>query len=91
MVFLLLCERTRTAIYESQKFDSRKWPTVFVDEVKEKENHTILSNTCVAHYILLLKYLSNRVHFVTTGYKRFSKTNSTDPRQRVPLNYFSIK
>ena len=25
------------------------------------------------------------MHFVTNGFKRFSKTNSTDPRQRVPL------
>ena len=35
--------------------------------------------------ILLLKHLSNRMHFVTNGYERFSKTNSTDPRQGVPL------
>ena len=38
------------------------------------------------HYILLLKYLSNHMHSITIGYIRFSKTNSTDPRQRVPLN-----
>ena len=44
-----------------------------------------LSDTCVDHYILLLKYLSNHMHFVINVYKRFSKTNSTDPRQRVPL------
>ena len=25
------------------------------------------------------------MHSITNGYKRFSKTNSTDPRQRVPL------
>ena len=25
------------------------------------------------------------MHFITNSYKRFSKTNSTDPRQRVPL------
>ena len=25
------------------------------------------------------------MHFITNGYKCFSKTNSTDPRQRVPL------
>ena len=37
------------------------------------------------HCILLLQHLFNHVHFVTNGYKRFSKTNSTDPRQRVPL------
>ena len=26
------------------------------------------------------------MHFITNGYKRFSKTNSTDPRQRAPLS-----
>ena len=25
------------------------------------------------------------MHFITTGFKRYSWTNSTDPRQRVPL------
>ena len=53
------------------------------DEVQE--NHAISSDTCVDHYILLLKHLSNHMHFITNGYKRFSKTNSTDPWQRVPL------
>ena len=36
VVFFLLCELTRFAIYGSQKFDSLIWPTVFVDEVKGK-------------------------------------------------------
>ena len=36
VVFLSLCELTRSAIYGSQKFDSHKWQTVFVDEVKGK-------------------------------------------------------
>ena len=36
VVFLLLCELTRSAIYGSHKFDTHKWPTVLVDEVKEK-------------------------------------------------------
>ena len=35
-VFLLRREETRSAIYGSQKFDSHKWPTVLVDEVKGK-------------------------------------------------------
>ena len=35
-VFLLLCELTRSAIFGSQQFDSHKWPTVLVDEVKGK-------------------------------------------------------
>ena len=37
------------------------------------------------HYILLLNYLSNHLHFITNGFKRFSKTNSTDPRHCDPL------
>ena len=37
------------------------------------------------HCILLLQHLSNNMHFITNGHKRFSKTNSTNPRQRVPL------
>ena len=36
VVFLLLCELTRSAIYGSQKYDSHKWPTVLVDEVEGK-------------------------------------------------------
>ena len=36
VVFLLLCEITRSAIYGSHNFDSHKWPTVLVDEVKGK-------------------------------------------------------
>ena len=83
VVFILLCELTPSTIYGSQKFDSHKWPTVFVDEVKGKP--PISSDTCMDHYILLLKYLSNHMHFIANGYKRFSETNSTDPRQRVPL------
>ena len=35
-VFVLRHEETRSAIYGSQKFDSHKWPTVLVDEVKGK-------------------------------------------------------
>ena len=30
------------------------------------------------------------MHFITNGYKRFSKTNSTDPRQRVPLMFDAL-
>ena len=36
VVFLLLCELTRSAIYGSQKCDSHKWLTALVDEVKGK-------------------------------------------------------
>ena len=46
------------------------------------------SDTCVDLYILLLKYLSNHMHAITNGLFKhlFSTTNSTDPRQRVPLS-----
>ena len=37
------------------------------------------------HYILLLNYLSNYMHFITNSFKCFSTTNSSNPRQRVPL------
>ena len=60
-----------------------KWPTVFLRDVKE--NRAISWHVSVDHYILLLNYLSNHLHFITNGSKCFSKTNSTDPRQRVPL------
>ena len=39
----------------------------------------------VDHCILLLQHLSTYMHFITNGYKRFSKTSSTNLRQRVPL------
>ena len=32
VVFLLLCELTRSGIYGSQKVDSHKWPTLIVDK-----------------------------------------------------------
>ena len=30
------------------------------------------------------------MHFITNGYKRFLQTNSTDPRQRVPLTILCL-
>ena len=33
----------------------------------KKENRAISSDTCVDHYILLLKYLSNHIHFIVNG------------------------
>ena len=36
VVFLLLYELTRLTIYGSKKFDSHKWPTLLVAEVKGK-------------------------------------------------------
>ena len=46
---------------------------------------------CGDNYILLLQYLFTHMHFIKkTGYKRFSKTNSADLRQRIPLTYSSF-
>ena len=33
----------------------------------------------------LQHHFSTHMHFTTNGYKRFSKTDTTDPRQRVPF------
>ena len=85
VVFCLPRRLTRSVIYGSQLFYSHKWPTVFVRDVILKENRATLSDTCVDHYILLLKHLANYMHFITNGYKRFLETNSSDPRQCVPF------
>ena len=61
-----------------------------VSSQRYKENRTILRHVCVDHYILLLNYQSNHLHFITSGFKRF-QTNSTDPRQRVPLTVDKLK
>ena len=82
VVFLLLCELTRSAIYGSQKFDSHKWLTVLVQFWGKL--------LWIIVFYLLLQHLSINMHFTTNDYKRFSKTNSTDPRQRVPLNNVSL-
>ena len=82
-VCLLLRELTRSAIYVSQNFDSHKWLTVVVDEVKGKPCN-FEACLCGSLYSTL-QHLFTHVHFITNGYTRFSKTNSTDPRQRVPL------
>ena len=39
------------------------------------------------HCIPLLYHISTHMHFITNGYKRFLSTNSSDPKQRVPLIY----
>ena len=80
-----IVELTRSAILKSQKLDSTKWRAVFIHDVYYKENHTLSRHICVEHYILLLKHLSNHIDFNTNGFRSFSLTNSTDPRQRVPL------
>ena len=78
--------RTNTvAIYGSKKFHSHKWPIVLVDEVNRK---TVQFRGMFVWIIVFYFYniFLTSMHFIKNGYKRFSKTNSTDPRQRVPLN-----
>ena len=74
VVFLLLCELRWSAIINGRPCQTTRL----------KENRAISRHVCVDHCILLLQHLSTHMHFITNGYKRFSKTNSTDPRQRVP-------
>ena len=87
VVFLLLCELTPSAIYgPSKKIDSHKWrPWFLVDEVQWKPRNF---EWIIIHVFYFLKYLSYHMHFITNGYKHFLKTNSSDPRQRVPLTEF---
>ena len=82
VVFLLLFELTQLAIYGSQKVESHKRPTVLVYEVKGK-----LCNfeACLCVYSTFTVSFYPYAFYKKNGYKRFSKTNSTDPRQRVPL------
>ena len=61
------------------------WPTVLTLVRKVKGNpRNFAANVCGSLYSIV-KHLSNYMHFITNGYQRFLKTNSTDPRQRVPL------
>ena len=78
VVFFLLCELTRSAIYVSKKFDSHKWTTVLVDEVKGKPCN------CQGMFVWIIVFYFYNIFL--PGCKSFSKTNSTDPRQRVPLS-----
>ena len=70
MDFLLLYKLTQSTILRSQKHDSTKWRAVLVHDIKGKPCNT--RHICVDRYILLLKHLSNHMHFITKGFKRFS-------------------
>ena len=65
VVFLLLCELTRSAIYGSQKSDSHKWPSVLVDEVKGKPCN-FEACLCGSLYSFLTTYM----HFNTNAFQR---------------------
>ena len=72
-----------------KSYDSHKWPTVLVDEVKGKPR---IFEACFCGSL----YSTFTTPFYPyakkkNGYKRLSKTNSTDPRQRVPLTSLSYK
>ena len=54
-----------------------KWPGVLVDEIKGKPRN-------FEGYLCGSIYSTFKIS-LTNGYKRFSKTNSCDPRQHVPL------
>ena len=59
VVFFLPRRLTRSAIMNGR-------PCQFATV---KENRAILSDTCVDHFIILLKHLSNHMHFITNGYR----------------------
>ena len=83
VVFLLLWELTRSAIYGTQKFHSHKWPTVLVDEVKGKPCNF---EVCLCGSLYSTFTTSFYPYaFYNKWLQHFSKTNSTDLRQRVPL------
>ena len=91
MVFLLLYELTQSAIYESQKFDSHKWPTVLVDEVIGTPRNfewylcgSLYSTFKISIYLTIMR-------FITNGFKHFSQTNSSNLRQRVPLKTLCLE
>ena len=69
MVFLLLCELTRSAIYGSQKLDSHKWPTVSVDKVKGKPCNF---EACLCGS-LYSTFTTSFYPCAFYGYKRFSR------------------
>ena len=86
VVFLLLCELTR------RPFESKIWLPLMADRVSRRGKRKTTQFRVILVWIIiliLLKFLYNHIYayFKTNGYKRFSKTNSTDPRQRVPLNH----
>ena len=65
--------------FVESKFFSHK----MADHVSSR--HIMKMFVWIVIYILLQNYLSNHLHFITNHFKRFSKTTSTNPRQRVPL------
>ena len=86
MVFLLLCKLTWLAIYGSQKFDSHKWPTVVVDEVKGKP---CSFEVCLCGPLYYTFTTSFYPYAFDRNYKRLQRP--TWPIQRVPLKVHFAK
>ena len=84
-VFLLPRRLTQSAIYGSQIFDFHKWPTMLVHKVKGKSRN-FEANLCGSLYTTF-KTSFQSYAFITNSYKRFLETNSSDPRQQVPLSF----
>ena len=58
---------------------------------KRKTVHfRVILYLCSSLYFFL-NHLSNHLNFITNSFKCFSKTNSTDPRQCVPLMWCTYK
>ena len=80
MIFLLLCELTRSTINMANRVSRRG-----------KRKTAISRHVSGDHCISLLQHLSTHMHFITNVYERFLKANSTVPRQRVPLKGKGIR
>ena len=88
-VFLLRRELTRSAIYASQQFDAHKWPIVLVDEVKIKPRN-FEAHLCRS-FILLLQHLSNRMHFITNGYRTLFKDQLGRPKATCSFETSAVR
>ena len=68
-VFFLRRELSQWAIYGSQNFDSHKWPTVLLDEVKRNPRNFeayLCRSLCSTFTTSFEPYM----HFITNGYKK---------------------
>ena len=70
-IFHLRREETWSAILWSKNFDSIKWPTVLVRDVKE--NGAISRHVWVDYYIIPLKHISNHFAFYNKRFQTLFK------------------
>ena len=86
VVFLLPRRLTRSAIYWSKKFDSHKWLTVLVDEVKGKlEILRRVFFLCGSLYYTFTTSFYPHAFYNKWFQTLFKDQLETDPRQCVPL------